>query len=75
MNWQLLITGLIVLVAAYFVVRRMVHRLKAFRDASFQSSCSGCVGVCSPQNEVPPKSQSTLIQLTVGPRPSHKPTR
>lgn len=69
MNWQFLITALIVVAAAFFVVRRMLQRVRAFRNASFQSgSCGGCVGVCSPRNDAPPKSQTTMIQLTVGSR-------
>jgi hypothetical protein len=72
MNWQLVITAFIVLAAAFFVVRRILQRLRAFRNASFQSSCSGCVGVCSPHNDVPAKTNATLIQLTAQPRQSHK---
>jgi hypothetical protein len=74
MNWQLWITALIVIGAAFFVARRMLRRLKAFRNASFQSSCTSCVGVCSPQNDAPSKPATSLIQLSVRPRDSVKST-
>ncbi|PWT88547.1 MAG: hypothetical protein C5B55_12945 [Blastocatellia bacterium] len=55
MNWQLLVTGLIVLAAAFYVARRVIQRLKAFSSASAQSSCSGCASSCG---------QTTLTQTS-----------
>lgn len=48
MNWQSLLTGLIILAAVLFIARRGVAYFRAFKRAEqVKSGCAGCNG-CDP---------------------------